>query len=100
MQTSQQALGMVETLGFIGAVEAADAGVKAAGVELVGYERVEAGLVSVHFRGDVGAVQAATDAAAQAARRVGELFAVHVIPAPAEETEAAMIPAPAKKKKK
>ena len=100
MQTSHRALGMIETLGFVGAVEAADAAVKAASVELVGYERVQAGLVSVHLRGDVGAVQAATDAGAQAARKVGQLVAVHVIPAPALDTDEAVVPArPAAKKK-
>ncbi len=90
--TSNRALGMIETLGFVGAVEAADAAVKAAGVELVGYEQAQAGLCSVHFRGDVGAVQAATDAGADAARRVGQLVAVRVIPAPAEDTDATVIP--------
>lgn len=90
--TSNRALGMIETLGLVGAIEAADAAVKAANVELVGQEQVQAGLVSVHFRGDVGAVQAAIDAGAAAARRVGQLWAVHVIPAPAEEVDEALIP--------
>jgi len=81
------ALGMVETRGLIGAVEAADAMVKTANVVLCGTRAVGLGLVSVHVRGDVGAVKAATDAGAAAARRVGELVAVHVIPRPDEETE-------------
>ncbi|MBI2265441.1 MAG: BMC domain-containing protein [Armatimonadetes bacterium] len=82
-----QALGMIETRGFIGAVEAADAMVKAAKVVLIGYERVEQGLVTVMVRGDVGAVKAATDAGAGAARKVGELVSVHVIPRPHNEVE-------------
>ena len=77
-----EALGMVETKGFIGAVEAADAMVKAAKVILVGKEYIGAGYVTVLVRGDVGAVKAATDAGAAAARRVGELISVHVIPRP------------------
>ena len=89
---SKQAVGMIETMGFIGAVEAADAAVKTANVKLVKYTSVDGGLVSIHFRGDVGAVQAATEAAAQAARRVGELFAVHVIPAPHEDVDGAVYP--------
>jgi ethanolamine utilization protein EutM len=81
----QQAIGMIETMGFIGAVEAADAAVKTANVKIIKYASVDGGLVSIHFQGDVGAVQAAVDAAAQAARRVGELFAVHVIAAPHDD---------------
>jgi len=80
MDTSRDALGMVETRGFLGSVEAADAMVKAANVELVGTEYVGAGYVTILVRGDVGAVKAATDAGAAAARRVGELISVHVIP--------------------
>ena len=76
------ALGMVETMGLIGSVEAADAMVKAANVTLVSKEYIGAGYVTVLVRGDVGAVKAATDAGAAAARRVGELVAVHVIPRP------------------
>ena len=76
------ALGMVETKGLIGAIEAADAMVKTANVTLQGKEFIGAGYVTVTVRGDVGAVKAATDAGAAAARRVGELVAVHVIPAP------------------
>ncbi len=81
------ALGMVETLGLIGSVEAADAMVKAANVTLVGKEYIGAGYVTVIVRGDVGAVKAATDAGAAAARRVGELISVHVIPRPHAEVE-------------
>ncbi len=78
---------MVETKGLIGAVEAADAMVKAANVVLVGKEYIGAGYVTVLVRGDVGAVKAATDAGAAAARRVGELVSVHVIPRPPAEVE-------------
>ncbi len=74
-------------MGFIGLVEAADAAVKTANVKITKYGSVDGGLVSIHFRGDVGAVQAAVEAAAAAARKVGELFAVHVIPAPHEEVD-------------
>jgi microcompartment protein CcmL/EutN len=84
---AQEALGMVETKGLIGAVEAADAMVKAANVVLVGKEYIGAGYVTVLVRGDVGAVKAATDAGAAAARRVGELISVHVIPRPHAEVE-------------
>ena len=82
-----EALGMVETKGLIGAIEAADAMVKAANVVLVGKEYIGAGYVTVLARGDVGAVKAATDAGAAAARRVGELVSVHVIPRPHPEVE-------------
>jgi ethanolamine utilization protein EutM len=81
------ALGMVETKGLVGAIEAADAMVKAANVVLIGSEYVGGGFVTVMVRGDVGAVKAATDAGAAAARRVGELASVHVIPRPHEEVE-------------
>jgi len=84
---AQEALSMVETRGLIGAVEAADAMVKAANVVLVGKEYIGAGYVTVLVRGDVGAVKAATDAGAAAARRVGELISVHVIPRPHAEVE-------------
>jgi len=87
MDTPHDALGMVETKGFIGSVEAADAMVKAANVLLVGTEYIGAGLVTVLVRGDVGAVKASTDAGAAAARRVGELVSVHVIPRPHAEVE-------------
>jgi ethanolamine utilization protein EutM len=82
-----EALGMVETKGFVGAVEAADAMVKAANVQLLGKEYIGAGYVTIFVRGDVGAVKAATDAGAAAARRVGELISVHVIPRPHGEVE-------------
>lgn len=82
-----EALGMIETKGFVGAVEAADAMVKAANVELIGKEYIGAGYVTIFVRGDVGAVKAATDAGAAAARRVGELVSVHVIPRPHSEVE-------------
>ncbi|PKM51480.1 MAG: ethanolamine utilization protein EutM [Firmicutes bacterium HGW-Firmicutes-7] len=81
------ALGMIETKGLIGAIEAADAMVKAANVTLVGKEKVGGGLVAVMVRGDVGAVKAATDAGAAAAERVGQLVSVHVIPRPHDEVE-------------
>jgi microcompartment protein CcmL/EutN len=84
---SSEALGLVETKGLIGSVEAADAMVKAANVILVGKEYIGAGYVTVMVRGDVGAVKAATDAGAAAARRVGELVSVHVIPRPHGEVE-------------
>ena len=83
----QEALGMVETKGYVGAVEAADAMVKSATVSLVGSEKIGAGLVTVLVRGDVGAVKAATDAGASAAERVGELISVHVIPRPHNDVE-------------
>ena len=82
---TSDALGMVETRGLIGSVEAADAMVKTANVVLVGKEYIGAGYVTVLVRGDVGAVKAATDAGAAAARRVGELVSVHVIPRPHAE---------------
>jgi microcompartment protein CcmL/EutN len=82
-----EALGMVETRGLIGAVEAADTMVKAANVKLVGKEQVGGGFVTVMVRGDVGAVQAATDAGAEAAKSVGELVSVHVIPRPHSDVE-------------
>jgi ethanolamine utilization protein EutM len=87
MEAQRNALGMVETRGFIGSVEAADAMVKAANVTLIGSEYIGAGYVTVLVRGDVGAVKAATDAGAAAARRVGELISVHVIPRPHSEVE-------------
>lgn len=83
----QDALGMVETKGLIGAVEASDAMVKAANVRLIGKTLVGGGLVTVIVRGDVGAVKAATDAGAAAAQRVGELKSVHVIPRPHTDVE-------------
>ncbi|MBB16951.1 ethanolamine utilization protein EutM [Candidatus Poribacteria bacterium] len=82
-----EALGLIETRGLVGAINAADAMVKAAPVTLVGQEQVGGGLVTVMVRGDVGAVQAATEAGAEAARTVGELVSVHVIPRPHTEVE-------------
>ena len=82
-----EALGMIETKGLVGSIEAADAMVKAANVYLIGKEHVGGGLVTVMVRGDVGAVKAATDAGAAAAQRVGELISVHVIPRPHAEVE-------------
>lgn len=81
------ALGMIETWGLVGCIEAADAMVKAANVRLVGREQVEGGIVTVFVRGDVGAVKAATDAGASAASRVGHLRSAHVIPRPHTEVE-------------
>ena len=85
--SNANALGMVETKGIVGAIEAADAMVKAANVTLIGKQQVGAGLVTVMVRGDVGAVKAATDAGAAAAENVGELISVHVIPRPHSEVE-------------
>ena len=87
---AQEALGMVETKGLVGAIEAADAMVKAANVVLVGQEYIGSAYVTVMVRGDVGAVKAATDAGAAAARRVGELVSVHVIPRPHANLEDAL----------
>ena len=81
------ALGMIETKGLVGSIEAADAMVKAANVYLVGKEFVGGGIVTVMVRGDVGAVKAATDAGVVAAKRVGEVVAVHVIPRPHTDVE-------------
>ena len=83
----QQALGLIETRGLVAAIEAADAMLKAANVELVGTEKIGSGLVSVMVRGDVGAVKAATEAGSSAAARLGEIVAVHVIPRPHGDVE-------------
>ena len=96
---AQEALGMVETRGLVGSIEAADAMVKAANVHLIGKQLVGGGLVTVMVRGDVGAVKSAVEAGGAAAKRVGELISVHVIPRPHEEVEdilpgAAPAPAP------
>ena len=91
---SQFALGLIETRGLVGAIEAADAMVKAARVTLIGKEKIGGGYVTVMVRGEVGAVKAATDAGASAARRVGELVSVHVIARPHEEIEQ-LLPVPA-----
>ena len=90
-----EALGMIETRGLVGSIEAADAMVKAANVTLIGKERVGGGMVCVMVRGDVGAVKASVDAGAAAAKRVGELVSVHVIPRPHEEVEPILPAAPA-----
>lgn len=82
------ALGMIETKGLVGSIEAADAMVKAANVNIIGKVHVGGGIVTILVRGDVGAVKAATDAGAAAAQRVGELLSVHVIPRPHAELEA------------
>ena len=81
------ALGMVETKGLIGAIEAADAMVKAADVTLIGKEEIGSGLVTVMVRGDVGAVNAATEAGGNAAKKLGEVIAIHVIPRPHSDVE-------------
>lgn len=85
---AKEALGLIETRGLVGAIEAADAMVKAAQVELLGRDQVGGGLVTVMVRGDVGAVKAAVDAGAAAAEKVGELVSVHVIPRPHADVEA------------
>ena len=83
----QQALGMVETRGLVAAIEAADAMLKAANVEMVGTEKIGSGLVSIMVRGDVGAVKAAVEAGGAAATRLGEIIATHVIPRPHTDVE-------------
>ena len=83
----KEALGLVETRGFVGAIEAADSMVKAANVKIVGKEKTGSGLVTIMVRGDVGAVKAAIEAGGEAARRVGELVSVHIIPRPHEDVE-------------
>ena len=90
----QEALGMIETRGLVSAIEAADAMVKAANVHLLGKEHVGGGLVTVMVRGDVGAVKAAVEAGGAAAKRVGELISVHVIPRPHGDVEAILPGAP------
>ena len=87
---SMEALGMVETKGFVGAVEAADAMVKAANVTLIGYEKIGGGFVTAIVRGDVAAVKAATEAGQRAAERVGEVVSVHVIPRPHANVDAVL----------
>ena len=88
----KRALGMIETRGLVGSIEAADAMVKAAKVELFGKEKATAGLVTMYVYGEVGAVKAATDAGAAAARRVGELVSVHVIPRPHDQVVKRVLP--------
>ena len=85
MAEGKEALGLVETKGFVGMIEASDAMAKSAKVRLLGYEKVGSGLVTTLCRGEVGAVRAAVDAAAAAAQKVGELVSVHVIPRPHPE---------------
>lgn len=87
MAESKLALGLIETKGFIGMIEASDAMVKAAKVELAGYEKIGSAYVTTMVRGEVGAVRAAVEAGAAAAQKVGELIAVHVIPRPHEDIE-------------
>jgi ethanolamine utilization protein EutM len=82
---SKNALGLIETIGFVGVVEAADAAIKAASVELSAVEKIEGGLISIQLLGDVGAVQAAVQAGAEAAQRVGQLVSQHVIPNPHDD---------------
>lgn len=84
---TNEALGMIETKGLVGSIEAADAMVKAANVILTGYEKIGSGLVTVFVRGDVGAVKAAVDAGAAAADKVGQVVSVHVIPRPHQDVE-------------
>ena len=93
-----KALGMIETRGFVAAVEAVDTMVKSASVEVLGTKEIGGGLVSVFVQGDVGAVKAAIDAAAASVKKLGELVSVHIIPKPSEET-VALIPVPPATKK-
>jgi ethanolamine utilization protein EutM len=94
-----EALGMIETKGLVAMIEASDAMVKSANVTLVGYEKIGGGFVTAIVRGDVAAVKAATDAGAAAARRVGELVSVHVIPRPHSSVDEALPVALASRKK-
>lgn len=87
-----EALGLIETKGLIPAIEAGDAMAKAANVEVLGYEAVGSGLVAIMCRGEVGAVKAATDAGGEAARKVGEVISIHIIPRPHEDVEQKMVP--------
>jgi ethanolamine utilization protein EutM len=89
-ETYTEALGMIETRGFTAMVEAADAMVKAAKVELVGYEKIGGGFVTAVVRGDVAAVRAAVDAGIRAAERVGEIVSTHVIPRPHSNVDSAL----------
>jgi ethanolamine utilization protein EutM len=96
----EYALGLIETRGLVGAIEAADAATKAADVKLVGRERADAGLMTIKVTGDVAAVRAAVDAGAAAAQRVGELISVHVIPRPDDESEILIFPPPSQTREK
>jgi ethanolamine utilization protein EutM len=87
-----EALGLIETKGLIPAIEAGDAMAKAANVEVLGYESVGSGLVAIMCRGEVGAVKAATEAGGEAARKVGEVVSIHIIPRPHEDVDQKMIP--------
>lgn len=87
MSEIREALGMVETKGFVGMIEASDAMAKAAKVRMLGYERIGSGLVTTLCRGEVGAVRAAVDAGAAAAQKVGEMVSIHVIPRPHDDIE-------------
>ena len=87
MAEPREALGLVETKGYVGMIEASDAMAKAAKVRLLGYEKIGSGLVTTLCRGEVGAVRAAVDAGAAAAQKVGELVSVHVIPRPHDDLE-------------
>jgi len=87
MAEIREALGMVETKGFVGMIEASDAMAKAAKVRMLGYEKIGSGLVTTLCRGEVGAVRAAVEAGAAAAQKVGEMVAIHVIPRPHEDIE-------------
>lgn len=98
MINTYEALGMVETRGLTAMVEASDAMVKAANVKLIGYEKIGSGLVTALVRGDVAAVRAAVDAGAAAARKIGELVAVHVIPRPHKDLDDVLPIAPPKEK--
>jgi microcompartment protein CcmL/EutN len=96
----EYALGLIETRGLVGAIEAADAALKAADVRLIGRERADAGYMMIKLAGEVAAVRAAVDAGAAAAQRVGELVSVHVIPRPDEGTEILIYPPPSQTKEK
>jgi len=96
----EYALGLIETRGLIGAIEAADAALKAADVRLIGRERADAGLMTIKISGEVAAVRSAVDAGAAAAQRVGELVSVHVIPRPDDELEIMIHPPPSQTKEK
>jgi ethanolamine utilization protein EutM len=97
-EDTMKALGMIETRGLVGAIEAVDSMVKSANVEVLGMKEVGGGLVSVFVQGDVGAVKAAVDAGAESVKKIGELVSVHVIPRPSEET-VALLPVQVKPKK-
>jgi ethanolamine utilization protein EutM len=93
MANVQEALGMIETKGFVALVEASDAMMKAANVQFLGWDKIGSGIVTAFVTGDVAAVKAATDAGANAAGRVGEVVSVQVIPRPHEDTNIALGPA-------